>query len=173
MSINMIACIDISRAIGNKGSLLTKPPLDFKHFKELTYGGFVVFGKTTFEEIGKPLSGRQNIVLSRNPKIKLPEGVYHYQSVEDILFEYHNHGDSSVPLWICGGEKVYKEFLPHANKIYLTIVNHVFPDSDRYFPEFSLDKWEVVDNVKNSATEDYPHDYYFISYKRRLLQLEV
>jgi dihydrofolate reductase len=167
MTISLIACVDLNNSIGYKGSLLTKPPLDFKHFRALTENNFVVFGKDSFMEIGKPLSKRHNIVLSRNPNIDLPNGVYHYLSVDDVLFEYENYADKSVNMFICGGERVYEEFLPHADNIYLTIVDHAFPKADKHFPKFSLDEWEVYDNVENKADEKYPYDYHFVKYVRR------
>jgi dihydrofolate reductase len=168
--ISLIACVDLNNSIGYKGSLLTKPPLDFKYFKALTEGNFVVFGKDTFSEIGKPLSNRQNIVLSRNPKIDLPNGVYHYQSVKDIVFEYYNYAEKDVKLFICGGQKVYEEFLPYADYIHLTIVDHKFEKADRHFVNFSLDEWKPVESVKNAADENYPYDYYFVTYQRKTNQ---
>lgn len=166
MSINLIACIDKSRGIGSKGSLLTKPPLDFKHFKELTMGNVVVFGRSTFEEIGKPLPKRHNIVLSRQ-NIKLPNGVYHYTSVNQVLREYNSYAEENVELFICGGEQLYKDFLPYANRIYLTIVDHSFPEADRHFTEFSLDEWKVTSHVKHEANGDYPYNYSFVTYERK------
>lgn len=167
MSISLIACIDLNRSIGYKGSLLTKPPLDFKHFKSLTEHNFVVFGKDTFAEIGKPLRNRHNIVLSRNPNIELPDEVYHYSSVKDIIFEYENYAEKNVKLFVCGGVKVYSEFLPFADYIHLTIVNHKFSKSDRHFPEFSLDEWKPFERVEIKADESYPYDYHFVTYERR------
>lgn len=166
--ISLIACIDKNNSIGYKGSLLTKPPLDFKHFKSLTENNFVVFGRDTFLEIGKPLSNRTNIVLSRNSNIKLPSGVFHYTSAQDILFEYENYAEKDIKLSICGGEKVYEEFLPYADNIELTIVDHEFEYADRHFPQFSLDDWKVVENIKNAADESYPYDYYFVTYERKI-----
>ncbi|MEH7116072.1 dihydrofolate reductase [Neobacillus vireti] len=167
MTISLIACCDLNNSIGYKGSLLTKPPLDFKYFRALTEGNFVVFGKDSFMEIGKPLSKRHNIVLSRNPKIDLPNGVYHYLSVEDILFEYDNYSDKSVKMFICGGQKVYQEFLPFADYIHLTIVNHSFEKADRHFPKFSLDEWKPTENVENKADDKYPYSYNFVTYERK------
>jgi dihydrofolate reductase len=168
MTISLIACIDKSRAIGNSGTLLTKPPLDFEHFKNLTVGHYCIFGRKTFEEIGKPLKNRHNIVLSSKGKEGLPSGIFTYPSLEKIMTEYHQYAKNNIELFICGGENVYKEFLPYADYIHLTIVDHIFPKSDRYFPEFTIEEWEVESNVKNEATEDYPYDYYFVTYKKRL-----
>jgi len=167
MSINLIACIDKSRGIGSNGSLLTKPPLDFKHFRELTMGNIVVFGRSTFEEIGKPLHGRHSIVLSKQDDVNLPNGVFHYKSINQLLKEYSNYSEENVELFICGGMQVYRDLLPYANKIYLTTVDNVFENSDRFFPEFSIDDWKVVSNIKNKATEEYPYDYYFVEYHRK------
>ncbi|WP_299831788.1 dihydrofolate reductase [uncultured Metabacillus sp.] len=166
MTINLIACIDKSRGIGSNGSLLTKPPLDFPHFKKLTMGNIVVFGRSTFEEIGRPLTKRHNIVLS-NQDIKLPNGVYHYKSVNQVLREYSSYAEENVELFICGGERLYNDFLPYSNKIYLTIVDHSFQEADRHFPEFSLDEWKVTSSVKNEATNEYPYDYYFVEYAKK------
>lgn len=167
MSISLIACIDLNNSIGYNGSLLTKPPLDLKQFKSITEGGFVVFGRNTFKEIGKPLSNRTNIVLSSKKNIKLPSGIHHYESVDDILFEYENYANKDVKMFICGGEKVYSEFLPYADFIYLTIVDHYFTNTDRYFPKFPLEEWKVIESVKNNSDEKYAYDYYFIKYERR------
>jgi dihydrofolate reductase len=165
--ISLIACVDLNNSIGYKGSLLTKPPLDFKYFKALTEHNFVVFGKDTFSEIGKPLRNRHNIVLSRNPKIDLPDEVYHYQSVKDVIFEYENYAEKEVKLFVCGGQKVYEEFLPYADYIHLTIVDHKFEKTDRQFVNFSLDEWKPIESIKNAADEKYPHDYYFVTYERK------
>lgn len=167
MSISLIACIDKNSAIGHQGSLLTKPPLDFQHFKNLTIGNYCVFGRTTFEEIGTPLKNRKNIILTSRGKEGLPSGVFIYPNAEKILTEYENYADEDIQLYICGGEKVYEAFLPYADTINLTIVDHTFPHSDRFFPKVSLDDWEIVSNEKNEADEIYPYDYYFITYQRR------
>lgn len=165
--ITLIACIDRNRGIGSKGSLLTKPPLDFKLFKELTTGNFVVFGRNTYEEIGKPLPNRQNIVITSNTMHNYDPEINVYPSVEDVLYEYENYAEKEVDLFICGGEKIYEAFLPHADFIQLTVVDHSFPEADRHFPEFDLKEWQPVNTVKNPATEDYPYDYYFALYERK------
>lgn len=168
MSISLISCIDLNNSIGNRGSLLTKPPLDFQHFKELTVGNYCVFGRKTFEEIGKPLSHRHNIILSSKDKSHFPSGVHVYSNAKEILHEYENYAEKGIKLLICGGVRVYSEFLPFADSIFLTIVDHKFPESDTKFPVFSLDEWGVATNVKNEKDDAYPYDYYFIEYKRKV-----
>ena len=156
--ITLISCIDKNRG---------KPPLDFKLFKELTTNNFVVFGKNTFNEIGHPLPNRQNIVITSNTMAEYHPEVNVYPSVNDVLFDYLNYADKAVDLFVCGGERVYKEFLPHADFIQLTIVDHSFPEADRHFPEFDLKDWKHVNTIKNDATEDYPYDYYFVLYENK------
>jgi dihydrofolate reductase len=165
--IHLIACVDSNSAIGNKGELLTKPPLDFKHFKKLTTNNFVVFGRKTYEEIGRPLSDRQNIVITSQTNHDYHPEVSVYPSVQDVLFDYINYAEKEVDLFICGGERVYKEFMEHADFIHLTIVDYTFPDTDTFFPKFNLDEWTVISNVKNPSDEKYPHDYYFVTYKKK------
>src|SRR5690606_11016770 len=114
-----------------------------------------------------PLSNRTNIILTKRHQNELGSGVFCYSNINDILWEYRNYGDEQVNMFICGGERVFSDFLPYADYIHLTIVDNVFEHSDRYFPEFSLDEFEVVSNVKNAADEKYPYDYYFITYKRK------
>lgn len=167
MTITLIACIDNNRGIGANSQLLTKPPKDLKRFKELTLGNFVVYGRKSYEEIGHPLSGRVNILLTSDTQTQYHPELNVYPSVEDILHDYKVHADSDVNLFICGGEKVYEAFLPHADVIELTIVDHVFKEADKFFPAFSLSDFKPVETVHNWASEDYPFDYSFVTYQRR------
>jgi dihydrofolate reductase len=165
--ITLISCIDRNRGIGNKGELLTKPPLDFKLFKELTTNNFVLFGRNTYEEIGHPLPNRQNIVITSDTMAEYHPEVSVYPSAQDVYFDYINYTEKDVDLFICGGEMVYKDFLPHADFIQLTIVDHEFEEADRHFPEFDLNEWKPVNLIKNEADENYPYDYYFALYERK------
>jgi dihydrofolate reductase len=70
-------------------------------------------------------------------------------------------------MFICGGQKVYEEFLPFADYIHLTIVNHSFEKADRHFPKFSLDEFKPIENIEINADEKYPHNYNFVTYQRR------
>nr|BDD46340.1 hypothetical protein 8 [Micrococcaceae bacterium] len=93
MTITLLAACDLNMAIGYKNELLVKLPNDMKHFRQLTENNFVVFGRKTLESIGKPLSNRINLILTKNKKYDAPVGCYVYNSIEDLLNEYYNYAD--------------------------------------------------------------------------------
>lgn len=124
-----IAAIGSNRVIGNRGRLPWHLPEDFKHFKNTTMGGVLVMGRISYEEIGRPLPGRDTVVLSRSGG-NLP-GV---TVVSDIM---------STPalfpgktLFLAGGALVYKEFLHLCSELILTHVN-LAPEGDAFFPDYS------------------------------------
>jgi dihydrofolate reductase len=167
LSINLIAAIGVNRELGYKNQLLCHLPNDLNHFKELTTGHFVVMGSNTFRSIGKHLPNRHNIVLTHKTKHDLPDDIYAYHSVEDVLFEYENYANKEVELWIIGGEQIYKQFLPHADRIYLTIIENHFSKVDTWFPPFSFLDWKVTSNIRNEIDEKNPYVHSFITYERR------
>ena len=117
MIVSIIAAMDRNHLIGNKNQLPWHLPADFAHFKSVTMGKPIVMGRKTFESIGKPLPGRTNIVLSRNPDIRL-EGVVCVSSFEDAV--------SAVPdaeeIMIIGGSSIYEMLLPQVNRIILLML---------------------------------------------------
>jgi dihydrofolate reductase len=166
--INLIAAIDLNNALGNKNELLCKLPNDMKHFQKLTKNNFCVFGRKTFESIGHPLPNRTNIIITRNDQYQAPEGTYVYSSLSDVIYEYESYNENENELFICGGAEVYRQALSYSDRIYLTIINHKFPEADTYFPQFSLDDWKVTENIKNVADESNPYDHFFITYERKI-----
>ncbi|MBJ6727818.1 dihydrofolate reductase [Geomesophilobacter sediminis] len=128
MIISMIAAMSENRVIGSGGKLPWNIPADMARFKALTMGHVVVMGRKTFESIGHPLPGRTNIVLSRS-KTAI-EGCVVAGSLEEAI----NAADGEEELFILGGANVFREALPLAHRIYLTIV-HQNLDGDVFFPE--------------------------------------
>lgn len=112
-----IAALSRNRVIGDQGQIPWNLPGDMKHFRESTSGGVIVMGRTTFESIGRPLPGRENWVLTRGDK--QIEGVRIFRSVEEVLAAV----PEKKPVWIIGGEQIYREFLPHCQKQSLTYVD--------------------------------------------------
>ena len=167
MPIHLIACIDMSNGIGSNGELLCKLEADMKHFKEKTTGNIVVMGRKTYESIGHPLSHRTNIILSRDQKYDPHPSVYVYESVEQVLHEYHNYGESQPDVYVIGGAKLYEEFLPHADYIHLTIVDYRFPEADVFFPRFSIDEFKPVERKYCWKDKNNAYDYTFITYERK------
>lgn len=165
--INLIAAIGLNNELGYKNQLLCHLPNDMKHFRQLTENNFCVFGRKTYESIGKPLSNRTNIILTRDTKAMPPYGTFIYNSLESVIDEYVNYNEKENELFICGGSEIYKQSLPYAERIYLTVIEHEFPKADAYFPQFSLLDWKVTGNIKNAADEDNPYDYCFVRYEKR------
>lgn len=166
--INLISCIDLNNAIGYNGQLLTyKKAADMKRFKELTTGNFTVMGRKSYEEIGKPLPNRTNLVLTKNINADYHPDVCVYDSVSQILFEYEHYADKQVELFVCGGQKVYKEFLPYADQIHLTILHTKFPKADTWFPKFNMSDWKVIEHTDHEADEHNQYPYSFVTYKRK------
>lgn len=167
MPITLVAACGLNREIGYKNKLLCSLPNDMEHFKEITLNGICVMGRSTYESIGKPLSHRANIVLSRDSKYDPHPTVYVYSDIETVLHEYTSYGDEEVDVFVIGGQQVYEHFLPYANAIELTVIQHKFPNADSFFPEFSLDDFKVISNVSNESNKDNPYDHSFITYKRK------
>ena len=139
--INIIVAVARNGVIGNNGRLPWNLKLDMARFKQMTMGNVVIFGKNTFNEIKKPLVGRENIVLTT--RIKDIDGVEVFNSLDKAI-DYAKTFDKEI--FICGGESVYKEALAFADRLYITRIHSDF-DGDRYFPD-------VPNNFKCISSQD-------------------
>ena len=135
--INIIVAVAHNGVIGNNGKLPWNLQLDMARFKQLTMNNVVIFGKNTFDEIQKPLAGRENVVLSTHTQNI--DGVKIFDSLDKAISYAKTTGKE---IFICGGESVYKEALVFADRLYVTRVNASF-DGDRYFPDIP-DEFECV-----------------------------
>ena len=117
----------------------------------LTLGHPVIMGRTTYESIGKPLSGRINIVLTRDKSFKAPGCVVAYSLEVSLTLARETDG---IEIFIIGGGKVYEQALPLADKLYLTIVEGKF-DADTFFPDYSQFSKEIERFEKDDDTYRY------------------
>jgi|WetSurMetagenome_2_1015567.scaffolds.fasta_scaffold352800_2 dihydrofolate reductase len=132
-AISIIAAIQVKdRGIGNRGNLLVRIKEDLKRFKELTMGHPVIMGRNTFLSIGWPLPGRINIVLSKDPGDRW-EGCLTCSSLEDAFRLAAEHDPNEI--FVIGGGDVYRQALPYADTLYLTLVESEKP-ADTFFPEY-------------------------------------
>lgn len=152
-----IAALGKNRVIGMEGRLPWHLPGDLRHFRELTRGGIVIMGRTTFASIGRPLPQRENWVLSRTVGLQLP-GVRVFPSLETLLQAL----DGKIA-WVIGGEQVYRQLLPHCDRQVLTEVE-AEPEGDSYYPEFSSQEWLLADVQGGPSGEEWP--YRFCRYER-------
>jgi dihydrofolate reductase len=158
MIISMISAVAENRVIGNKNSLPWHLPADFKYFKEKTLGKTIVLGLNTFKSIGeKPLPDRKHIILNNDPNYKVPENCFLAKSIDEVLEMVKN--DQEV--MICGGASIYKQFLPLANRLYLTYIHQEF-EGDTYFPDFDINDWKEIKRIDNKADDKNKYDYSFV-----------
>ncbi len=163
MIISIISAVAENRIIGNKNSLPWHLPADFKYFKETTLGKTIVMGLNTFKSIGeRPLPGRKNIILNNDLSYVPPEGCFVAHSINELLQVVKNEQE----VFICGGASVYKQFLPLANRLYLTYIYHNF-EGDTYFPEFDINDWKEIKRTDCKADEKNKYDYSFVILERK------
>ncbi|MFH1822184.1 MAG: dihydrofolate reductase [Patescibacteria group bacterium] len=130
--ISIIAVAGKNNAIGKDNKLLWHIPEDLKHFKKITTGHPVIMGRKTFESIGSPLPNRRNIILTRDKSFQAPSCEIRH-SFEEIINEAKKTDEE---IFIIGGGQVYEQFIPYAQKLYLTIVDDA-PEADTFFPDYS------------------------------------
>ena len=162
MQISIIVAIASNNAIGKNNDLLWHISKDLQRFKKLTDGHFIVMGKKTYFSLPKrPLPNRTNMVITDVPGEQI-DGCLMAWSIEDAIEKM----DPEKENFIIGGGSIYRQFLPYANKLYLTRVHKEF-DADTFFPGISLDEWELTE--KENMTNDEQNDfaYSFETYKRK------
>ena len=130
MRISLIVAMDRRGLIGANGRLPWHLSADLKHFKAITMGKPIVMGRKTHASIGRPLPGRENIVLTRDPGYSAP-GCTVLRSVEAVLA----HCGAAEEIMIMGGAEIYARFLPRAARIYLTRIDAEV-DGDTRFPHW-------------------------------------
>jgi dihydrofolate reductase len=142
MSVKFIACTDKNFAVGNDGKLLFKIREDMKLFREMTMGSIVVMGRKTFEEIGKPLEGRINVVLSRSD---IPiEGVHAFRSMEELKAFCMLSENRLKDVFVIGGAEMWELFRRYVTQIHLTKVPDDCPEYDTVFPYDLLTAFTLV-----------------------------
>ena len=155
MRITLIVAMDRNRLIGAGNRLPWHLPADLAHFKRTTLGKPVLMGRRTFKSIGRPLPGRHNIVLTRDPRWRA-EGVSVVHSTDEAL---RAAGDADE-LMVIGGAELYRQMLPRADRIHLTQVGHAF-EGDTWFPELAPGQWRELSREDHAPDERNPWPYSF------------
>lgn len=150
-----------NRVIGRQNALPWRLPADLRHFRKLTTGHTVIMGRRNFESIGRPLPDRRNVIITRDVNFSAP-GCLIAHSVEQAL----SLADPDDPeIFIIGGEQIYRETLPVADRLYLTLVHARVP-GDRFFPEFDSSQWHERTRECHEADARHEHAYSFIVLER-------
>jgi dihydrofolate reductase len=164
MHISMIAAMAHDRVIGLDNQMPWHLPADLAHFKRVTLGKPVLMGRKTFESIGRPLPGRRNLVISRNPDYRA-EGVEVVDSVEAALALLAS-GEKVDELMVIGGGHLYGQLLPKADCLYLTRIDLAVAGDTR-FPAFDESDWVRIESDSHQPDEKNPHPYCFETWRRR------
>jgi dihydrofolate reductase len=160
--ISIIVAVSEDLGIGKDNELLWHLPEDLKRFKKLTLGKTVIMGKKTWESLPKrPLPGRKNIVLTDKPEECFDCAVTAY-SIEDALSKCEKGED----VFIMGGGSVYRQFMPVADRLYITHVHRKAP-ADIFFPEIDPKIWKVVEKEEFTAAEPGGIPYTYVIYGKR------
>ena len=130
----IVAVAGKKRVIGTKGGMPWYIPEELKRFKEITMGHPILMGRKTHQSIGKPLGGRTNIVITRDPAFK-EEGVTVVSSLDEAL-RLAKLALGNDEIFVIGGGEIYKQALPLADKLYLTVIDKEI-GGDTFFPDYS------------------------------------
>jgi dihydrofolate reductase len=161
MRLSLVAALSENRVIGRDNRVPWHLPEDLRRFKALTIGHWVIMGRRTFESIGLPLRERTTIVLTTRDDFHA-EGVLVARSLDEAIAMA---GDQEE-IFILGGEAVYREALPRADRMYLTIV-HANVEGDTHYPEFDESQWSAIDEERHEADDRHAYAFTFRTYARK------
>lgn len=160
MIISLIAAMTLDRVIGRENAMQWHLSSDLAWFKRHTFNKPVIMGRKTFISIGKPLSDRVNIVLSRNPLNEL-DVVWAATSLQAL-----ETAKKAEEVMVIGGAEVYHTFFAQASRLYLTHVDAKI-DGDTWFPDYEPNDWRFIFNGSHDADENNTHKHCFEILERR------
>jgi dihydrofolate reductase len=163
MLISCIAAMAHNNVIGLQNKMPWHLPADLKHFKSITLSKPIIMGRKTFESIGKPLPGRRNIVVTRNPEWGVDD-VDTVTSLDAAIKLAAETTPEHHEIMIIGGGQIYAEAMPLANRLYITEID-IAPEGDAFFPSIDKAIWTEKERTYHESTGKYPA-YSFVIYDR-------
>jgi len=161
MKISLIVAMASNRVIGLNNQMPWHLSADLKKFKSITMGKPIVMGRKTFESIGRPLPGRTNIIISRNPDYS-QAGCIVVNDLDSALASACQQADE---IFVIGGSALYDALLPRANRLYLTQINAAF-EGDTFFPEINQDEWQELNREDIANDPQVAFSYSFLQLER-------
>lgn len=161
LTLTLIAAVANNRVIGQNNALPWHLPEDMKHFKETTHGAPVIMGRKTWESLPekfRPLPGRANIVISRNPHYKAP-GATLANSLDAAL----NTCNTATEAFVIGGEELYRQAIDQADRLILTEIA-LTVNGDAHFPVIAAGNWHETSRQSHLSSSGIP--YAFVIYER-------
>ncbi|MFH1509604.1 MAG: dihydrofolate reductase [Candidatus Nealsonbacteria bacterium] len=160
-TISIIVAIGNNLVIGKDNKLPWDLPADMDHFQQKTLGKPMIMGQKTFESIGRPLPQRTNLILTLDENFS-QEGCIIAHSIDEALDKLKDFEE----IMIIGGVSIYKQFLPIADRMYLTLIDGEF-EGDAFFPEFDWDDWNEIERIENKPDSKNPYKYTFVTLERK------
>ena len=159
LKINIIVALADNLARGRGNDMPWHLSEDLKYFKKTTSGHTVIMGRRTFESIGRPLPGRRNIVITRNPEengLAAREGIECVPSLTEAFGKCLETGSgaSVQEVFVIGGGSVYAQALEYADRLYLTRVRADIKDADTFFPSIPEKQWKTVSSSPEMRDEE-------------------
>lgn len=147
--INIIAAVAKNGVIGSDGRIPWHIPEDMKYFRKTTTGGIIIMGRRSYEEIGRPLPERQNIIVSVSrtfcgKDLITARSLSHALELAEAFIRVN---ECSGEIFLCGGAKIYNEGLSVADRLYLTEIDREY-DGDTFFPQFSRDEFRLISETR-------------------------
>ena len=149
--ISLIAALTRDHVIGRDNDLPWRIRDDLRHFRQLTMGKPIIMGRRNHQSIGRPLPGRENIVITRDTGFRAP-GCQVAHGVDEALAL----AGGAEEVMVVGGAEIYRLFLPGADRLYLTWVEADIA-GDTYFPAYDAAEWQVADRRTQEAGEGSPY----------------
>lgn len=159
--ISFIWAMDENRVIGKNNQLPWRLPEDLKFFKKVTMGHPIAMGRKTFESIGRPLPGRENIVITRNPGFVCEQCTIFHSDAD--FAEYAKNIQDEI--FVIGGAEIFRSLFHLADRLYVTQIYHQF-EGDTFFPSFDYNGWTLISREKGLRDERNPFDYEFCIYQK-------
>lgn len=160
--ITAIVAVGNNWGIGKDNDLCWHLPDDFKRFKEVTSGHFILMGRKTFETFPRPLPNRKHLIITNQDNYNVPENCYTFKNIQDAI-DFTNGDD----IFIIGGGQIYKQCIDIIDRIDITKVN-INPDANIFFPEIT-DEWELKSETFHDIDEKHKYDFKFMIYEKSRL----
>jgi dihydrofolate reductase len=158
MLLSIIVAVSENGVIGLNNQLIWRLPDDLKRFKQLTLGHPIIMGRKTFESIGKPLPGRQSIIITRDENFSF-EGTIVAHSLEEAVDEAKKSGADEA--FIIGGGDIYNQVQDIADKLYITEV-HTVTEGDTFFKIENPDLWKEIEKTHHEKDEKHVFSFDFV-----------
>jgi dihydrofolate reductase len=161
-NLSLIWAMDSNRLIGNANALPWYLPADLAFFKRTTLGKPILMGRKTYQSIGKPLPGRRNIVITRDPGF-CAAGCDIATGIDEAL----RLCADAEEVMLIGGASLYEQTIDRASKLYITRIHGEF-EGDTWFPEFNIDAWNIESREDFDADQANPYSYSLVKYVREI-----